>query len=560
MKLSVETYEDLIRRSGLVEPAQLERVSAELVAKYRGRSFDSEVLAEHLIEQRLITLWQNQIMIEGRFDSLFGGRHAGFFLGNYKLLSHLGSGGMNSVYLAEHTVMRRLVAVKVLPLNSEKDSAFLERFRLESRAIAALDHPNIVRAHDFGNDGDVYYLVMEYVEGKDLHHVVKEKGPLPFSTAADYTRQAADGLAHAHKAGLVHRDVKPANLLLDRRKAIKLLDLGVARFDCDDQVDGSMTRTSEQAVLGTADYLAPEQAIDSHNVDCRADVYSLGCTLYFLLTGHPPFPRGSLAQRMLMHQMSEPAPIYEDRPNAPAGLVAICQKMMSKKPGDRYCSAEEVSAALTQWLSNLSAQAEEEVQQLKARGVQNSDTHSGLGPSTTMGTTLKRKKKEQAQARSDERIQCRTCGTIFGRYMYRAKCPKCNTINHPMAEFGATPHAEYEFGTPATGSGDTDVNMQLGAETQADPSIKASCPGCGATFTARWGKCLVCGMGTILHEQRPTSAPPEARYVDGPPDGRPHSNMPPAPGHQRPLSEALSLWNTMSPPTSYERQKILESP
>ena len=194
------------------------------------------------------------------------------------------------------------------------------------------------------NDGSIHYLVMEYVEGRDLQHIVKEDGPLDYAAAAEYIRQAAEGLAHAHQAGLIHRDVKPANLLVDQKNVVKVLDLGLARFTDEDKA--SLTVAYDENVLGTADYLAPEQALDSHGVDARADIYGLGCSLYFLLTGHPPFPGGTLPQRLMMHQKQPPPSIYLDRPDAPPDLVDICLKMMAKKPDQRYQSAAEVAKVL----------------------------------------------------------------------------------------------------------------------------------------------------------------------------------------------------------------------
>ena len=193
-----------------------------------------------------------------------------------------------------------------------------------------MDHRNIVRAYDVDNDGNIHYLVMEYVEGRDLQHIVKEDGPLDYVAAAEYFRQAASGLAHAHRAGLIHRDVKPANLLVDQKNVIKLLDLGLARFTDEDKA--SLTVAYDENVLGTADYLAPEQALDSHGVDARADIYGLGCSMYYVLTGHPPFVGGTLPQRLMMHQKQPPPSILLDRPDAPPDLIEICMKMMAKKP------------------------------------------------------------------------------------------------------------------------------------------------------------------------------------------------------------------------------------
>jgi serine/threonine protein kinase len=341
--LTIDSYLDLVRRSGLVEKDQLNAVLADLEAEAGGSlPTDADFVAKKLVEAGLLTRWQ--------CDNILEGRHKGFFLGKYKLLDHLGTGGMSSVYLAEHVLMQRRVAIKVLPKNRVEDSSYLARFHREAQAAAALDHRNIVRAYDVDNDGNIHYLVMEYVEGHDLQHMVKTEGPMDYLTAADFIRQAADGLAHAHKAGLIHRDVKPANLLVDQRKVVKVLDLGLARFTSDEHA--SLTVAYDENVLGTADYLAPEQALDSHGVDGRADIYSLGCSLYFLLTGHPPFPDGTLPQRLMMHQKQPPPSIFKDRPDAPQGLIDICHKMMAKKREQRYQSMDDVSKALANWLES----------------------------------------------------------------------------------------------------------------------------------------------------------------------------------------------------------------
>jgi eukaryotic-like serine/threonine-protein kinase len=341
-KPSGEAFLDLVRRSGLVEKDRLGEVAAELQRDAAGESLgDAESVAKRLIQAKLITRWQA--------NKLMDGRHKGFFLGKYKLLDHLGTGGMSSVYLGEHVLMQRRVAIKVLPKDRVRDTSYLGRFHREAQAVAALDHRNIVRAYDVDNLGDLHYMVMEYVEGRDLQQIVKSQGPLNYVVVADYIRQAAEGLAHAHEAGLIHRDVKPANLLVDQKNVIKILDLGLARFSTDDKA--SLTLAFDENVLGTADYLAPEQAIDSHRVDARADIYGLGCSMYFLLTGHPPFVGGTLPQRLVMHQKQEPPSILIDRPDAPHDLIQICLKMLAKKPDGRYQSADEVARALGDWLA-----------------------------------------------------------------------------------------------------------------------------------------------------------------------------------------------------------------
>jgi len=344
-KPTLEKFLELVAKSGLIEETELSSATTTLRDEAgKWKTDDAGVVGNHLVEAGLLTEWQR--------DKLLDGRYKGFSLGKYKLLSHLGTGGMSSVYLARHTRMQRQVAIKVLPQSRVEDASYLERFTREAQAVAALSHPNIVHAYDVDNDGNVHYLVMEYVEGRDLQRLVNDEGPLAYQTAADYIAQAAEGLAHAHDAGLIHRDVKPANLLVDSKGTVKLLDLGLARFSAEDET--SLTVANEENVLGTADYLAPEQAINSHQVDLRADIYSLGCTLYFLLTGHPPFPEGSLAQRLLMHQTKQPTSIFKDRPDAPPGLVQICERMMSKKREQRYQNAGEVRQALENWSAGQS--------------------------------------------------------------------------------------------------------------------------------------------------------------------------------------------------------------
>lgn len=341
-KLNAERFLELVKQSGLVEADALRRALAELKKKVGATPVDTQRLVDWLIECDLLTPWQ--------CAKLCDGRHRGFFLGKYKLLSHLGSGGMSSVYLAEHVLMKRRVAIKVLPQYRVNDSSYLARFQREALAAAKLDHPNIVRAYDVDNDGNTHFLVMEYVPGRDLQVMVKDQGPLPFDKVADYIAQAAEALAYAHGAGLVHRDIKPANLLVSDESdepTVKILDMGLARFADDDQP--SLTVAHNEKVLGTADYLAPEQALDSHKADGRADIYSLGCTMYFLLTGRPPFAEGNLSQRLLAHQTQEPTSIAELRPDAPQELIEICGKMMRKRAADRYQNAQEVAQAINQW-------------------------------------------------------------------------------------------------------------------------------------------------------------------------------------------------------------------
>ena len=344
-KLSAENFIDYVERSGLVEEDQLQKSLEALKAKHGGTlPEDSELVANHLINANLITQWHA--------DKIQDRKYKGFRLGKYKLLRLIGTGGMSSVYLAEHVLMKRQRAIKVLPKSRVNDSSYLARFHLEAQATASLDHPNILRAYDVDNDGEQHFLVMEFIDGKDLQNIVKQEGALPLELACNYIAQSAEGLAYAHENNLIHRDIKPANLLIDDKGIVRILDLGLALYS--DGAKASLTVAHNENVLGTADYLSPEQAVNSHKVDLRTDIYSLGCTLYFLLTGHPPFTDGSLAQRIAKHQTTMPEDVRKDRPECPRDLVDICVKMMQKKPEKRYQNMKQVAEALETWLVNHS--------------------------------------------------------------------------------------------------------------------------------------------------------------------------------------------------------------
>ncbi len=331
-KVSVEQFLELAQRSTLVDAAAIKKAVASVRDALTGDlPEDPEQIADLMVQQGELTRWQA--------DMLLRGKHKGFQLGKYRLLGHLGTGGMSRVYLAEHTLMRRQVAVKVLPRRLVSDSSYLGRFRREAEAAAQLDHPNIVRAFDIDHEGDVHYFVMEYIEGRDFLQIVKDQGPLEYRQAADYIAQAAAGLQHAHDAGLIHRDVKPGNCLVDGKQTVKLLDMGLAKFSEDK--GPSLTLMHDENVLGTADYLAPEQARNSHTVDSRADIYSLGCTFYFLLTGRPPFAEGTLSERLVKHQTQPPPSIRETREDVPQTLVRVCERMMAKSAAQRFQTARK---------------------------------------------------------------------------------------------------------------------------------------------------------------------------------------------------------------------------
>ncbi|MBN2577553.1 MAG: serine/threonine protein kinase [Pirellulales bacterium] len=326
---------EVLQRSRLLDREQGEKV------RRLGRDFsDATALAKELARREILTRWQAGALLAGRTL---------FFLGNHKLIELLGRGGMGAVFLGEHTIMKRRVALKVIPRAFSQDPAALERFFAEVRTIAALDHPNIVQAFNVDvSESGRYYLVMEYVEGMDLQRLVEAEGPLAPEEAVFYIRQAAEGLEHAHSRNLVHCDIKPSNLIVSPQGVVKILDLGLARLSGpesqNDQPDSSGDR-----ILGSVDYQAPEQALGSPDFDRRADVYSLGCTLYFLLTGEPPYPEGTLHERILKHQTAEPPDASRRREDVPASLAAICQKAMAKKPQQRYATAAEFGQTLAAW-------------------------------------------------------------------------------------------------------------------------------------------------------------------------------------------------------------------
>ncbi|MDY0165376.1 MAG: protein kinase [Thermoguttaceae bacterium] len=332
--MAIQSPEELlstIEKSDLLDAEQL----AAARQSVQGLD-DATVAARKLARDGHLTRWQAAQLLAGR---------SSFLLGKYKLIDLLGRGGMGRVFLGRHVTMQRPVALKIVSRDVGNNPAALERFLAEARAIAALDHPAIVQAYSVDCEGERYYIVMEYVDGRDLQRVVEEDGPLDCRTAVDYMRQAADGLAHAHGRNLVHCDIKPSNLLVNSQGQVKILDMGMARLGGGDDEDDV---SDSNHILGSVDYLAPEQALGSGNFDHRADIYSLGCTLYFLLTGHPPFPEGTLPERILKHQTQQPRPIPTERPDVPPQLVQVCRRMMAKQPEDRFQSADEVIAALAE--------------------------------------------------------------------------------------------------------------------------------------------------------------------------------------------------------------------
>ncbi|HEY7327633.1 MAG TPA: protein kinase [Gemmataceae bacterium] len=333
---SVASLLELLRQSPLLESEQM----AELDRPSDGRFADARSLAAELLRRGWLTPYQ--------VNQLFQGRGQQLILGSFVLLERLGEGGMGQVFKARHRKLGRIVALKLIRKERLDHPDAVRRFRREIEAASKLSHPNIVLALDADEVNDTQFFAMEYVEGIDLAKHVKQQGPLPVDVASDYIRQAALGLQHAHERGMVHRDIKPHNLLLTAQTGtIKVLDMGLARLSSDSHggtSSGSLTQ--EGAVMGTPDYIAPEQALDSHSADIRADLYSLGCTFYFLLTGQVPFPGGTVMEKLFRHQTQPPRSLLALRPEVPAPVVGVVNRLMAKRASERFQTPAELVAAL----------------------------------------------------------------------------------------------------------------------------------------------------------------------------------------------------------------------
>jgi serine/threonine-protein kinase len=328
---------------------------------------DARALLNSLVERGWLSNFQADEVAAGRVQNLV--------LGQYVLLDRLGEGGMGHVFKARHRMMNRVVALKIIRPDRLLDRAAVQRFHREIHAVAQLSHPNIIIAHDANQVGDTYFLVMEYVIGVDLARTVRDMGPLPIGQACDFIRQAALGLQHAFERGLVHRDLKPSNLLVTwvrqasglrqppdagessgessgfvppaPQPVVKILDMGLALLQSPAGPDPVRTElTHSGTVMGTPDFMSPEQATNAHAVDIRSDLYSLGCTLYFLLAGQPPFPDGSVMDKLIKHKFAMPRPVESRRPEVSPRLAAVVRRLLAKRPDDRYQTPAELAATL----------------------------------------------------------------------------------------------------------------------------------------------------------------------------------------------------------------------
>ena len=331
---------------------------------------DFKSLLKHLVMEKLLTHFQANYLASGRKQDLV--------LGPFLFLERLGEGGMGQVFKARHQIMNRVVAVKVLRDQMVHQPDFIRRFMREIQAAAQLSHPNIVTAHDANQVDNRYFFAMEYVEGTDLAKLVKRRGKLEIVEACELIRQAAMGLQHAYERGMVHRDIKPANLLVTTQGVLKILDMGLARVQ-ENLVEAQESNplTQDGLVMGTPDYMAPEQAMDSHTVDIRADIYSLGCTLYHLLIGQPPYAGGTIGSKIAQHLKGQPPNPSSKREDLPPGLPDIILRMMAYEPAKRYQTPSEVAAALAPFAQIATAAT---IALVAPEGL--SDTETGQGKGT----------------------------------------------------------------------------------------------------------------------------------------------------------------------------------
>ncbi|HEY8506006.1 MAG TPA: serine/threonine-protein kinase, partial [Gemmataceae bacterium] len=335
----VDRFLRCVARSGLVDTRRLRHAWEQSPA---GARSDPAALAEHFVRSDLLTHYQVRKLLQGIWQ--------GLVLGPYQVLAPLGRGGMGTVYLARDTDRARLVALKVLPpKRAREEEHALARFRREMEMCLRVRHPHLTETFDAGILEGVSYIAMEYIRGVNLSRYVAESGPLPVPRAARLFAEVASGLAHAHGQGLIHRDLKPSNIMVTAAGRAKVLDLGLALSLGEAPPPDRTILGGIGYVVGTMDYIAPEQAEDPTRVDARADLYAAGCSLYFALTGQPPFPGGTSAQKIRRHREEAAAPVAELNPTVPHEFGFIVERLMAKRPDNRFASAEEVRQALLPW-------------------------------------------------------------------------------------------------------------------------------------------------------------------------------------------------------------------
>ena len=334
MPVALETFLSQLSSSGIVPEDKL-----KVVVSKKASFADGEALARDMIKSRLLTKYQAEQVLGGKGKSLT--------MGKYQILEKIGAGGMGQVYKAFHSGTERIVAIKVILGKGKIDPALIKRFEREVKAAAKLVHSNIITVFDADQADGRIFMVMEYIKGDDLGEILRKKGQLSVSETVNYILQAAKGLKYAHDQGVIHRDIKPGNILVDSSGNVKIVDMGLAKIEIKGDEEELSKLTADLSVMGTIDYMSPEQAESTKDVDSRADIYSLGATLYYLLMGEVLYPGKTIIQKILSHRESPIPSLRINRPDVPPSLDMIFTKMVAKNVADRYSSMEEVISALS---------------------------------------------------------------------------------------------------------------------------------------------------------------------------------------------------------------------
>ena len=368
---NIRDFFEVLKKSNLLSKPQL------LAAREAVRDFtEARGLAKWLLKRELVTPWQSQ--------QLLGGHHR-LFLGKYKLLDVIGQGGMGAVLKAEQSSVKRTVALKVMAKELVRDEKAVSRFLREIQSAASLNHPHIVAAIDADCIGDRYFLVMDYVEGRDLKAWLRKYGPLPVSWSCEVIRQVALGLQHAHELGLVHRDIKPSNIMVTVNPQTgephaKIMDFGLSKLVSETKVDGHSTQTG--AIMGSPDYIAPEQARNAKEADVRADLFSLGCTMFQLLTNQLPFPGSTIMEKLMSRASYVPPPISSLRADVPQVVSDIAARLMRLDPTERFQTPAELAACLASLDMTKPAEPTDHSTEAAA------DNHDGVEPDNTLNMFL----------------------------------------------------------------------------------------------------------------------------------------------------------------------------
>ena len=368
---NIRDFFEVLKKSNLLSKPQL------LAAREAVRDFtEARGLAKWLLKRELVTPWQSQ--------QLLGGHHR-LFLGKYKLLDVIGQGGMGAVLKAEQSSVKRTVALKVMAKELVRDEKAVSRFLREIQSAASLNHPHIVAAIDADCIGDRYFLVMDYVEGRDLKAWLRKYGPLPVSWSCEVIRQVALGLQHAHELGLVHRDIKPSNIMVTVNPQTgephaKIMDFGLSKLVSETKVDGHSTQTG--AIMGSPDYIAPEQARNAKEADVRADLFSLGCTMFQLLTDQLPFPGSTIMEKLMSRASYVPPSISSLRADVPQVVSDIAARLMRLDPTERFQTPAELAACLASLDMTKPAEPTDHSTEAAA------DNHDGVEPDNTLNMFL----------------------------------------------------------------------------------------------------------------------------------------------------------------------------